>query len=148
MSPELRSKKIESYGDGHAALVKALKEFPKEMWRWRDPHGCWSIHELVVHITDSEANSYIRCRRFIAEPGESLMAYDENQWASALDYHTQDTDDALEMFKWLRRRSYTLITSLPEAVLRYKAFMFEQAPRPNDICRQSTHRIARPAPSR
>ena len=28
MSPELRSKKIESYGDGHAALVKALKEFP------------------------------------------------------------------------------------------------------------------------
>ena len=148
MSPELRSKKIESYCDGHAALVKALKEFPKEMWRWRDPHGCRSIHELVVHITDSEANSYIRCRRFIAEPGESLMAYDESQWASALDYHTQDTDDALEMFKWLRRRSYTLITSLPEAVLRYKAFMFEQAPRPNDICRQSTHRIARPAPSR
>ena len=81
MQPETRGRKIESYGNAHAVLLEALKKFRKEMWQWRDPHGCWSIHELVVHITDSEANSYIRCRRFIAEPGEPLMAYDENRWA-------------------------------------------------------------------
>ena len=86
------------------------------MWQFRDSHGCWSIHEHVVHIADSEANSYIRCRRFIAEPGESLAGYDENQWATALDYHKQDTEGALELFRLLRLKSDTLIKTLSERV--------------------------------
>ena len=86
------------------------------MWQFRDVHGCWSIHEHIVHITDSEANSYIRCRRLIAEQGEPLMAYDENVWASSLNYHDQSIEDALMLFRWLRHKSYTLIKSLPEPV--------------------------------
>ena len=46
---------------------------------------------IVVHITDSEANSYIRCRRFMAEPAK-LMAYDEKAWATSLHYHDQVTE--------------------------------------------------------
>ena len=115
MTPELRIQKIESYGNAYEALVAAVGKFPREMWQFRDEHGCWSIHEHVVHIADSEANSYIRCRRLIAEPGQSLMAYDENQWASALDYHGQSVEDALDLFKWLRRQNCQLIESLTEA---------------------------------
>ena len=116
MTPQERAEKIKSYRDAHALLVDALNEFPKEMWQFRDEHGCWSIHEHIIHITDSEANSYIRCRRIIAEQGEPLMAYDENQWAAALGYHEQSIEDALALFKWLRRKSYTLIKNLPEPV--------------------------------
>ena len=107
--------KIESYGNAYEALVAAVGKFPREMWQFRDEHGCWSIHEHVVHTADSEANSYIRCRRLIAEPGQSLMAYDENQWASALNYHGLSVEDALDLFKSLRRQNYQLIESLPEA---------------------------------
>ena len=116
MTPQERLHKIESYGNAHALLVEALSEFPKEMWQFRDVHGCWSIHEHIVHITDSEANSYIRCRRLIAEQGEPLMAYDENVWASSLNYHDQSIEDALMLFRWLRHKSYTLIKSLPAIV--------------------------------
>ena len=35
------------------------------------------------------------------------MAYDEMQWARALNYHSQSVEDAVELFKWLRRASYT-----------------------------------------
>ncbi len=122
MNPKERARKIESYSYAHALLVDALKEFPKEMWQFRDEHGCWSIHEHIIHITDSEANSYIRCRRIIAEQGESLMAYDENQWASALDYHDQSIEDALALFEWLRRKSYTLIKTLPEPVWAHASY--------------------------
>ena len=122
MTPELRAQKIESYARHHDLLVNALDEFPKEMWQFRDEHGCWSIHEHIVHITDSEANSYIRCRRLIAEQGEPLMAYDENQWATALDYHEQSTEDALALFKWLRHKSYTLIKDLPEPVWAHSSY--------------------------
>ena len=113
MTPQERLHKIESYGNAHALLVEALSEFPKEMWQFRDVHGCWSIHEHIVHIMDSEANSYIRCRRLIAEQGEPLMAYDENVWASSLNYHDQSIEDALMLFRWLRHKSYTLVKSLP-----------------------------------
>ena len=116
MTSQERARKLESYRDAHTLLVDALDEFPKDMWQFRDEHGCWSIHEHIVHITDSEANSYIRCRRIIAEQGESLMAYDENQWAAVLDYHEQSVEDALALFKWLRHKSYTLIKDLPEPV--------------------------------
>ena len=122
MTPADRRQKIESYRNAYDQLVEALDQFPGEMWQFRDEHGCWSIHEHVIHITDSEANSYIRCRRLIAEPGRTLMDYDENRWATALDYHEQDIDDTLNLFKWLRGKSYTLIKSLPESAWTNTAY--------------------------
>ena len=105
--------------------MEALKEFPEEMRQWRDEHGCWSVHEHFVHVTDSEVNSYVRCRRLIAEQGGTILAYDENKWASLLDYHSQSIDDALELFKWLRRQSYKLIKTLPEPVWSHTAIHSE-----------------------
>jgi tRNA U34 5-methylaminomethyl-2-thiouridine-forming methyltransferase MnmC len=67
-----------------------------------------------VHIADSEANSYARCRRFIAEPGSPVLGYDEMIWARQLNYHAQSPEAALELFKQLRECSYELIKTLPE----------------------------------
>jgi len=92
-----------------------LENFPKTMWQFRPAPGRWTIHEIIVHIADSEANSYVRCRRFIAEPGSGVLGYDENKWTRDLQYHDQSTDEALELFKWLRRKSYTLIRNLPDS---------------------------------
>ena len=116
MTNQERNQKIESYGQAYDLLVEGLKQFPAEMWHFRPAPDRWSIHEIVVHITDSEANSYIRCRRFIAEPGQAVMAYDEKAWGISLHYHDQSTDEALELFKWLRHNTYKLIRSLPESV--------------------------------
>ncbi|HEY4691505.1 MAG TPA: DinB family protein [Anaerolineae bacterium] len=115
MTSHERVQMIESYGSAHARLIDALKEFPREMWPYRSPADPWSIHDIVVHIADSETNSYIRCRTLVAEPGKRVMAYDENAWAKALRYGDQSTDDALELFKYLRRASYNLIKTLPES---------------------------------
>ena len=115
MDPEIRRHKLESYGDAASELDAPLKRFPREMWQFRDEHGCWSIHEHIVHIADSEANSYIRCRRLIAEPGLDLMAYDENRWAALLDYHSIDTEGAVELFRALRRQTFEIIKNLPES---------------------------------
>jgi hypothetical protein len=111
-----RADKVESYGAAYEELTTALAEFPLESWRHRAPFDPWTIHEIVVHITDSEANSYVRCRRAIAEPGSDVMAYDENGWAAALDYASQSAEDALALFRLLRGNTYRLIRSLPESV--------------------------------
>lgn len=116
MNNEQRRQKIASYGNAHTQLVEALRQFPLAMWHFKPAPDRWSIHEIIIHITDSEANSYTRCRRCIAEPGQGVMAYDENGWATALHYHDQDTEEAIELFRWLRRLTYNLIQTLPESV--------------------------------
>jgi hypothetical protein len=115
MTPEQRIQRIESYGLAHTLLVEALLQFPREMWQFKPSPADWSIHEIVVHIADSEANSFVRCRRFIAEPGSTVMGYDQDRWANALNYHDQSIEDALELFRWLRLTSYRLIRDLPDS---------------------------------
>ena len=117
-----RAEKLARYADAHRVLTEVLTRFPKEMWHFKPSESDWSIHEIVVHITDSEANSYIRARRFIAEPGRTLMDYDENAWAGALDYHSLDTDAAVELFRWLRGSTFTLIRDLPEETWSHTAY--------------------------
>ena len=115
MTPEMRADKIASYARAYETLVAGICEIPREMWDFRDEHGCWSIREHLIHIADSEANNYIRCCCLIAEPGQPLMAYDENGWAVALRYADRNVADALELFWLLRRQSYALIKLLPKS---------------------------------
>ncbi len=114
MTHKERQKLIESYGQAHAAVVNALKEFPREMWQYKPATNKWSVHEIIVHLAESEANSFIRCRVFLAEPGRTLFAYDQDTWAIKCDYHQQSPETALETFRWLRQSSYELIKMLPE----------------------------------
>lgn len=116
MTRRERDKLIELYGKAYQLLTEALKEFPVVMWQWKPAPDKWSIHEIVVHITDSEANSFVRCRRFIAEPASGVYGYDENKWASALNYHTQSVEESLALFELLRQASYNLIKDLPEEI--------------------------------
>jgi hypothetical protein len=108
-----RQSKLAAYGGAYEQLVAGIAAFPRAMWKYRSPVELWTIHEILVHIADSEANSFIRLRRLIAEPGLAVMAYDENGWASRLDYHHQSPDDALQLFRWLRHNSFELAKSLP-----------------------------------
>ncbi|MBM4424231.1 MAG: DinB family protein [Chloroflexi bacterium] len=127
MTSDERRQKIESYGRAYETLSEALKQFPREMWHCQPAEG-WSIHEIVMHIADSEANSFVRCRRLIAEPGSPVLGYDENQWAKALRYDTQSAGDALELFKWLRRASYNLIKAQPDSVASHVIHHSENGP--------------------
>lgn len=116
MNADTRAHKMLSYGNAYALLVDALEQCPREMWQFKPAPDQWSIHEIVIHLADSEANSYIRCRWCIAEPGQAVMAYDEAQWAAALHYDEQRIEDALDLFKALRERTFQLIQSLPDSV--------------------------------
>lgn len=122
MSDSPRAAKIASYGMADEVLRRALEKYPREMWEFKPVQDSWSIHEIIVHIADSEANSYVRCRRFLAEPGEPLMAYDESRWARELDYHSQSPEDALQLLRWLRKKSFDLIKTAPDDVWARECF--------------------------
>jgi len=114
VTPQERQHKIEQYGRAGEMLRAGLKQFPAEMWDFKPASG-WSIHQIVIHLADSEANSYVRCRRFIAEPGSGVYGYNTDAWADNLHYERQSLDEALTLFEALRRCSYLLIRDLPES---------------------------------
>jgi hypothetical protein len=116
MSQKTRQQKLAAYAGAYDELVAALQRCPRAMWQFRPAPDGWTIHETIIHITDSEANSFVRCRRLIAEPGSAVMGYDENVWARRLNYHAQSTDDALELFRWLRHASHALVAAQPDSV--------------------------------
>ena len=76
----------------------------------------WTPRQVIHHLADSEAQSYSRLRRLIAEPGSLIQGYDENKWAesSKLGYKSEDVQSSLEVFKAVRQASYELIKKLSE----------------------------------
>ncbi len=115
MTAEERRKRIKEYGQGPALLARALRRFPRKMWKFKPAPNRWSIHEILVHLADSETNAYLRARRFLAEPGQNVLAYDQDVWAQKLDYHRQDTRDALALVRLVRKLTYALLRRAPDA---------------------------------
>ena len=50
------------------------------------------------------------------------MAYDYDQLAINTKYHEQNTDDALELFNFLRKMTYNVIKNLP--MIKIILFLF------------------------
>lgn len=109
-----RSQKIEEYGRGFDLLSAALARIPREAWDYKPAAEEWSVHEILVHLGDSESMAALRVRKLIVEPGSTLMGYEEGKWAAALDYQSQDADDALQLIKLARLTTYRLLKTLPE----------------------------------
>jgi hypothetical protein len=111
--------KIEQYGRGFRLLTAALAEIPKEAWSYRPAPGEWSVHEIIVHMADSESMSALRARKLIVEPGSTLMGYDEAKWADALNYKEQNPEDALEIIRLARESTYRLLKRQPDEVFTH-----------------------------
>jgi hypothetical protein len=111
---------LNRYEDAYMLLTEALQHYPREMWMWKPAPEKWSIHEILIHITDSEVNSYIRCRRFIAENGSAVLGYDQDAWCTNLVYHNQPIYEMLDLFRLLRSASARLIRRQPVSIWKNK----------------------------
>ena len=72
MNQQERDEKIELYGKGFDLLLESLKDIPREMWKFKPEPKEWSVHEVLVHLADSESNAALRARKLIVEPGGSI----------------------------------------------------------------------------
>jgi hypothetical protein len=116
MDSQERNEKIDLYGQGYDMLVATLKDIPREMWKFKPEPKEWSVHEVIIHLADSESNAALRARKLIVEPGGTLMGYDQDKWAIELNYHDQSIEDALEIVRLVRKTTYELLKKQPEEV--------------------------------
>jgi hypothetical protein len=77
--------------------------------------GGWSARQIIHHVADSEAQSYARLRRLLAEPlGSVIQGYDEAAWAECalLGYRELPVQNSLMVFTAVRGASLDLVKRL------------------------------------
>jgi hypothetical protein len=105
---------IQQYAEGPALLRAAWQRVPAEARQWRPAPGRWSAHEVVVHCADSEAMSVGRIRRLLADPDPRIDGYDQDRWATVLDYHALPVEPALAAVEAVRANTVPLLARLTD----------------------------------
>ena len=74
----------------------------------------WSSRQVIHHCADSEAQSYARLRRLVAEPNPVIQGYDENLWAKdqTLGYTELPIENSIAVFTAVRAGSLDIIKRL------------------------------------
>lgn len=95
-------------------LMAELNRIPRSIWDFKPSSNVWSINEIIYHIVESEAHNYIIFRTAIAEPGKTVMIYDEDKWLKELNTPAVSIDDLLDLLLIMRRINASLLRSLSD----------------------------------
>lgn len=105
-------KLIHEYSQGYPMLREATNRLPEEELRYKPGPTKWSIHQILIHVADSELVSTQRLKKVLAENEPLLMSVDQNAWASILRYEQLDREQHLFLFKMLRSSMLPILEQL------------------------------------
>ena len=107
------------YESGTQYFLNLARGIGAEQLDMKHPDG-WSARQIIHHMADSEAQSYARLRRIVAEPeGSLIQGYDEGAWALApqLGYESAPIENSIAIFAAVRAGSLDVLKRLDEADL-------------------------------
>jgi len=110
-----RTALIDRYERGPALLKAALAKIPTDALQWRPAPEKWSAHEVIVHCADSETNAHSRIRYIFGETQPVIQGYDQERWATALDYHRLPLEPALATVEAVRANTLPLLRRATDA---------------------------------
>jgi uncharacterized damage-inducible protein DinB len=76
--------------------------------------GGWNVRQLVHHIADSHANSYVRFKLALTEDWPTIKPYDEAAWANLPDSRWLPVDGSLAFIAALHARWVALLEAMTE----------------------------------
>jgi hypothetical protein len=104
---------VHAYAEGPRLLEASLVGIPEEELRFTPGPEHWSIHENVVHLADTEVVGAVRIRFVLAEPGATLVGFDQTRWARTLGYASHSLAGALGLFRALREATTDTLRRAP-----------------------------------
>src|SRR5215213_7747734 len=119
---------IDQYAAGGDKLRRSIAGLTRDELLARPGPGAWSIHELVIHVVDSDFVGMDRMKRVIAENNPPLIGFDENLWIEHHAPHEQSLDDALALFEAGRRQMTRILRQLPDTAFTRTGQHSERGP--------------------
>ncbi|HTB98847.1 MAG TPA: bacillithiol transferase BstA [Terracidiphilus sp.] len=114
-TPTLRSRQIQTLTELPAKLKAAVDGLSAAQLETPYREGGWTVRQLVHHIADSHANSYIRFKLALTEDWPTIKPYDEAAWATLADTVSTPIEISLTLLEALHMRWVNLLTSLSDA---------------------------------
>ena len=74
--------------------------------------GGWTVRQVVHHLADSHANSYVRFKLALTEDWPTIKPYDEAAWANLADSRNLPLEPSLSFIGGLHGRWVALLESL------------------------------------
>lgn len=93
-------------------LAELVRGIPVELLTKRPAPGKWSICEIIAHLAEDELTSTWRYRQMIENPSVVLAGFDQDLWAKLGDYNSYLPDDAVQMFRLLRKANVRMLGRL------------------------------------
>ena len=109
---------IEEYKKATEAFIAVASKLT-EVELDKHQNDSWNARQVVHHVADSEAQSYARLRRLIAEPGTQIQGYDEAGWGEneTLGYKVLPIEISLAVFRAVRTSSLEILKRLTKEQL-------------------------------
>ena len=106
----------------HIATLRQLPERLKAAVAGLEDHqldtpyreGGWTVRQLVHHVADSHANSYVRFKLALTEDWPTIKPYDEAAWAELSDSRWLPVEISLSLIAALHARWVGLLESLSD----------------------------------
>ena len=113
------SELILAYADGPKRLEAAVAGVPKEVLDFKPAPEHWSIRENVAHLADTDLVAAARLRYILADPGATLVAFDQNKWATALGYASRSVEGSLGLLRAVRESTAEVLRQAPAEAWEY-----------------------------
>jgi uncharacterized damage-inducible protein DinB len=105
---------IEQYATGGEKVRRAIEGLTREELCATPGPGKWSIQQLVIHVSDSDAIAIDRMKRILSEDNPTLLYADETAYVDRLLCEDQSLDDAVTLLELGRRQFARVLRKLPD----------------------------------
>lgn len=117
---------IKEYSLGYAMIWDAIEGLTEEELRYKPAPNKWSIHQILIHVTDSEISATPRLKKVLAEDEPILVSFDQDAWANTLSYDLLDREQYLHLFKLLRTSMQPILDNLTSEQSRRVGIYIDQ----------------------
>ncbi len=126
--PQEISNLLREYADGPRLLEAEVAGLSEEELRFKPGPEHWSILENVFHLADTDLVAAARLRYVLAQPGATLVGFDQNLWAKRLHQSSRSLHGALALFRAVRDSTAELLRSAPAEAWEQSGLHNESGP--------------------
>lgn len=112
-TPELRAAQIDTLRRLPERLREAVRGLDDAQLDTPYREGGWTVRQVVHHLADSHANSYVRFKLALTEDWPTIKPYDEAAWARLADSHLS-IDLSLSFIDGMHARWAALLATLSD----------------------------------
>ncbi len=109
----MKADRIDSYLAGGAKLAQSIWGLTLDQLHTKPSDGSWTIHQIVIHMLDSDLIATDRMKRIACMDKPLLIGYDENGFVRLPGVEDLNAFTACDLFQKNRQMTGTILRKLP-----------------------------------